>query len=356
MQQIPRPTIAENQGAQGAEGVAGAESLGVGLLRVEGLKTYFPGPRTSGLPWGTRATVKAVDGVDFAIPRGRTLGLVGESGSGKSTVARSVLRLTTVTAGRVVFDGQDLARLGVRPLRRLRQRMQMIFQDPYASLDPRQTVGYTVGEGLLIHKRVSSRHELRDRVDQLLEMVGLNGELANRYPHEFSGGQRQRVGIACALATEPDFIVADEPISALDVSIQAQIINLLRDLQTRLGLTYLFISHDLRAVRYLSDDVAVMYLGKLVEVAPNASVFARPLHPYTQGLLRSAPVARWKRPETALPVVGGEMPNPMNPPPGCHFSTRCPHAMAVCRQSEPPLAPAASDPRHKVACFLVNPA
>ncbi len=323
------------------------------FLRVQGLKTYYPGPARGALPWGGRLQVKAVDGVDFDIPRGTTLGLVGESGSGKSTVGRSVLQLVKPTSGQVLFEGQDLCTLPARQLRPLRQRMQIIFQDPYASLDPRQTVGFTVGEPLLIHK-LATKRELAARVAALCEMVGLNPDLTNRYPHEFSGGQRQRVGIARALATNPELIIADEPISALDVSIQAQVLNLLRELQTRLHLTYLFISHDLRAVRYVSDAVAVMYLGKIVETAPAPQIFASAQHPYTQALLQSVPRPRWVG--GAAPVeLKGEIPSPLNPPPGCAFASRCPLVTERCRRETPPLIPMRAQPEQRVACFVTNP-
>ncbi len=323
------------------------------LLEVRGLRTHFPVTQPGKGIWPERAMLKAVDGVDFTIARGKTLGLVGESGSGKSTVARSVLQLIKPVAGEVHFEGRNLCQIKPQALRALRPRMQIIFQDPYASLDPRQTVGFTVGEPLMLHG-LKDRKQLRQRVTALFEMVGLNPDFANRYPHEFSGGQRQRVGIARALATNPDFVVADEPISALDISIQAQIINLLRDLQTRLHLTYLFISHDLRAVRYLSDEVAVMYLGKIVEIAPTATLFARPQHPYTQALLQAVPVARWQQTQARHEAIAGEIPSPIKPPTGCAFSTRCPHVMERCRKETPLLGPVTADGQQKAACFLVN--
>jgi oligopeptide transport system ATP-binding protein len=319
------------------------------MLSVRKLCTYFPGP-ARGLPWQGRATVRAVDGVSFDISQGCTLGLVGESGCGKSTVARSVLQLVRPTRGEVLFEGTNLCKMKDNELVPVRRLMQIIFQDPYASLDPRCTVGFTVGEGLLIHKLVEAK-ELRQRVADLLILVGLNPAFENRYPHEFSGGQRQRVGIARALATNPTFIVGDEPISALDVSIQAQIINLLRDLRDRLHLTMLFISHDLRAVRYLSDEVAVMYLGKIVEIAPTDSIFNSPLHPYTQALLQSVPKPRWSGSSTMVEIKG-EVPSPLNPPSGCYFSTRCPHVMPRCQETQPALVEAQVG--HKVACFLVS--
>lgn len=321
------------------------------VLTVRNLRTHFPGPAV-GLPWQGRTTVRAVDDVSFSISHGRTMGLVGESGCGKSTVARSVLQLVRPTNGQVMFDGIDLCKLKPKALVPLRKQMQIIFQDPYASLDPRATIGFTIAEGLLIHK-LANKHDLRQRVADLMLMVGLNPAFENRYPHEFSGGQRQRVGIARALATNPKFIIGDEPISALDVSIQAQIINLLRDLRARLNLTMLFISHDLRAVRYLSDEVGVMYLGKIVESAPTDMLFKQPAHPYTQALLNSVPKPRWV---DGRPIVEikGEVPSPLNPPSGCYFSTRCPHVMPRCKQAQPALVEAQTG--HKVACFLLNDA
>ena len=323
------------------------------IMRVCGLKTYYPGPHKGVWPWSGRLTVKAVDDVSLDIRRGQTLGLVGESGCGKTTVGRSLLQLVRPTAGEVFFEGQDLCKLKDAELHPLRKRMQIIFQDPYASLDSRCTIGFTISEGLLIHKLVPQA-EVRDRVAELMMTVGLNPAFENRYPHEFSGGQRQRVGIARALATGPTFIVGDEPISALDVSIQAQIINLLRTLRDKLRLTMLFISHDLRAVRYLSDRIAVMYLGKIVEMAPTDNLFATPLHPYTQALLGSVPKPSWSAAEAVAISLSGDVPSPINPPSGCYFSTRCPHAMPRCRESQPVLGEA--QPGHKVACFLVSSA
>lgn len=319
------------------------------VLSVHNLRTHFPGPAL-GLPWQGRTTVRAVDDVSFSISHGRTMGLVGESGCGKSTVARSILQLVRPTSGQVLFEGIDLCKLKPKALAPLRKQMQIIFQDPYASLDPRATIGFTIGEGLLIHKLVNER-DLRQRVADLMLMVGLNPAFENRYPHEFSGGQRQRVGIARALATNPKFIIGDEPISALDVSIQAQIINLLRDLRARLNLTMLFISHDLRAVRYLSDEVAVMYLGKIVECAPTDLLFKQPAHPYTQALLNSVPKPRWVD-GRQIAEIKGEVPSPLNPPSGCYFSTRCPHVMPRCKQEQPALVEVQAG--HKAACFLLN--
>jgi len=295
--------------------------------------------------------VHAVDGVSFAIPRGRTLALVGESGCGKSTVARLLVGLYAPTRGEVVFDGQATAALSGAPLRALRRRMQMIFQDPYASLNPRMTVGSIVGEPLEVHGIGKSKKERQERVQELLKIVGLNPYFINRYPHEFSGGQRQRIGIARALAVNPSFIVCDEPISALDVSIQAQIINLLEDLQEEFNLTYLFIAHDLSVVRHISDRIAVMYLGKIVELAERDELYAKPMHPYTQALLSAVPI-----PDPAIEsqrkriILEGDVPSPASPPKGCHFSTRCPKVMDICRQEEPPFKDYGGG--HFAACYL----
>ena len=321
------------------------------LMTVRGLKMYFPGPRKGFWPWQGRYMVKAVDGVDFDIRRGETLGLVGESGCGKSTIARAMLQLHRPTAGQVFFEGVDLCNMKAKDLRGIRPRAQIIFQDPYASLDPRRSIGYTIGEPLLITGMVNDR-ERRERVAELLQLVGLNPAYENRYPHEFSGGQRQRVGVARALATNPDFIVADEPISSLDVSIQAQVINLLRDLRVRLDLTYLFISHDLRVVRYISDDVAVMYLGKLVEIAPTEELFDRPVHPYTQALLSAVPSPRWELAGVERIKLEGEVPSPIDPPPGCHFAPRCRRATDQCHLENPSLVEVG--PGHKVSCHYIS--
>jgi len=295
--------------------------------------------------------IRAVDGVSFDIRQGETLGLVGESGSGKSTTGRTILHLERPTEGSVVFDGAELSTLEPEELRRARRQMQMIFQDPYASLNPRTTVGRTVREPLDVHEvgTVEARGQM---VEALLERVGLDPKLGDRYPHEFSGGQRQRVGIARALATRPKFVVADEPISALDVSIQAQIVNLLADLKEDLGLTYLFIAHDLSMVRHISDRVAVMYLGRIVELADTDGIFSNPLHPYTKALLSSIPIPdpagasareRW--------TLEGDVPSPADPPDGCHFHTRCPFASQRCQDEDPALRPtSATGQPHKVAC------
>jgi oligopeptide transport system ATP-binding protein len=321
------------------------------LLRVEGLKMHFPGPRLGGLPWQGRAAIKAVDGVDFEINRGQTLGLVGESGCGKSTLARAVLQLYRPTAGKVLYEDRDLCKMSDAQLRPIRQNAQIIFQDPYASLDPRCSIGFTIAEPLML-AGMKNEHNRRERVLELLRLVGLDAIIENRYPHEFSGGQRQRVGIARALVTNPSFVICDEPVSALDVSVQAQVINLLRELQVRLNLTYLFISHDLRVVRYLSDRVAVMYLGRIIEIAPTEDLFVSPLHPYTRALLSAVPRARWEDSGVSQIVLKGEVPSPIDPPPGCHFAPRCPIAVVSCSQSTPPLKEVATG--HKTACFLAE--
>ena len=303
------------------------------LLAVENLTRHFP--IMQGVFRRQVGTVKAVDGLDFVIHERETLGLVGESGCGKSTAGRVILRLHDATAGRIVFRGTDITRIEGEALRRLRPRMQMIFQDPQDSLNPRMTVGSILGEPLLEHGVVRAG-ALRERVEALLESVGLDPGFTNRYPHEFSGGQRQRIGVARALALDPEFIVCDEPIAALDVSIQAQVVNLLEDLQERLGLTYLFISHDLGMIRHIADRVAVMYLGRIVELAPSDVLYRQPLHPYTRALLSAVPVhdpeieARRER-----IILTGDVPSPADPPPGCHFSTRCPLAAPECSQREP---------------------
>ncbi len=321
------------------------------LVRVEGLKKYFP--ITRGIVIQRHiGDVKAVDGISFEIYRGETLGLVGESGCGKSTTGRTILQLYRPTAGEVYFDGVNLVQLKGNALRRMRRRMQMIFQDPYASLNPRMTVGNIIAEPLEVHG-VAGGKEKRERVQELLQLVGLNPYFINRYPHEFSGGQRQRIGIARALALQPDFIVCDEPISALDVSIQAQVVNLLEELQERFGLTYLFIAHDLSMVRHISDRVAVMYLGKIVELTDRDSLYTNPLHPYTQALLSAVPI-----PDPVIEerreriILEGDVPSPANPPRGCNFSTRCPVAMEVCFEVEPELKEVASG--HRVACHLAG--
>ncbi len=325
------------------------------LLNVEHLKMYFP--ITKGLIiQRTVGYVKAVDDISFFIRKGETLGLVGESGCGKSTTGRATLQLYKPTAGHVYFreDGKmvDLTTLKRKELQPMRRRMQIIFQDPYASLNPRMTVGGIVGEPLEVHHIASGKKKL-ERVKELLDLVGLNPYFINRYPHEFSGGQRQRIGVARALAINPEFIVCDEPISALDVSIQAQIINLLEDLQERLGLTYLFIAHDLAVVRHISDRVAVMYLGKLVETADRDELYEHPLHPYTQALLSAAPIPDPVIEEKRQRIIlEGDVPTPINPPKGCNFSTRCPRVMDICREVEPEMKEVS--PGHWVACHLFD--
>jgi oligopeptide transport system ATP-binding protein len=320
------------------------------LLKVEGLKMHFP--ITSGVFFQRQvAAVRAVDGLDFTIKKGETLGLVGESGCGKSTAGRAILQLYKPTGGKVIFKGRDIVKTTREEMRLLRREMQMIFQDPYASLNPRMTVGDIIGEPLKVHKLASGTAR-QERVQELLRVVGLNPNFASRYPHEFSGGQRQRIGIARALAVNPEFIVADEPISALDVSIRAQIINLMEDLQSEFGLTYLFIAHDLSVVRHISDRVAVMYLGKIVELAERAELYEHALMPYTKALLSAVPIpdpmAEAKRERI---ILTGDVPSPINPPQGCHFHTRCPIAIAACREIDPPLEEKA--PGHWAACIRV---
>ena len=304
------------------------------LVQVINLKKYFPIYRGAVLQRHV-GDIKAVDGVSFDIYPGETLGLVGESGCGKTTTGRTILQLYEPTDGQIVFEGVDLTTLKENDLRRMRSHMQMIFQDPYASLNPRMTVGSIISAPLEVHK-VARGKEKRERVDELLELVGLNPEFVNRYPHEFSGGQRQRIGIARALALSPDLIICDEPISSLDVSIQAQVVNLLEDLQEQLGLTYLFIAHDLSMVRHISDRMAVMYLGKIVELADRDEIYLHPLHPYTQALMSAVPVPDPDIAETRHRIIlEGDIPSPANPPVGCNFNTRCPIAREICFQEEP---------------------
>ncbi|MBI5035621.1 MAG: dipeptide ABC transporter ATP-binding protein [Chloroflexi bacterium] len=320
------------------------------LLEVKGLKKYFP--ITQGIIFQrVKAHVKAVDGLDFFVRKGETLGLVGESGCGKSTTGRTILQLYRPTEGDVIFEGKNLASLKGEELRKMRRHMQMIFQDPYASLNPRMTVGDIIGEPLEVHD-IAKGKEKKERVQELLTIVGLNPYFVNRYPHEFSGGQRQRIGVARSLAVNPDFIVCDEPISALDVSIQAQIINLLEELQQKFNLTYLFIAHDLSVVRHISDRVAVMYLGKIVELTDRDALYKNPLHPYTKALLSAVPipdpVVEEKRERI---ILVGDVPSPVNPPSGCRFHTRCPIAIDRCKREDPEFRNVGNE--HYVACHLV---
>ena len=321
------------------------------LVEVDDLKVHFP--IRSGIFKTTKGSVKAVDGVTIEVRRGETLGLVGESGCGKSTIGRAMIRLRDATGGSVRFDGVDLTTLGSGGLRKMRRRMQIIFQDPYGSLDPRMTVGSIVSEPIETH-HLASGEAKKERVAELLRLVGLDPKYVRRYPHEFSGGQRQRIGVARALAVEPEFIVCDEPISALDVSIQAQVLNLLTDLRSRLGLTYLFVAHDLSVVKHISDRVAVMYLGKVVEIGPPDQLYAAPGHPYTRALLSAVPVpdpvSERKRKRV---ILKGDVPSPVNPPPGCRFHTRCWLYERLgkpenCRTIDPPLE--VLDGQHKAAC------
>jgi oligopeptide transport system ATP-binding protein len=315
------------------------------LLEVRGLRKYFP---VGGGMFRSTSYVRAVDGVDLDLHAGETLGLVGESGCGKSTLGRLVLRLIEADEGQIRFEGRDVRALGRNDLRTLRRRMQIIFQDPYASLNPRMTVGEAIGEGLLIHKLCSAA-ERPDRVAELLETVGLRPEHAARYPHEFSGGQRQRVGVARALALSPALIIADEPVSSLDVSVQAQILNLLLELQQKFGMAYLFISHDLRVVRHLCDRVAVMYLGRLVEVAAATDLYDAPQHPYTEALLSAVPQPDPSARHDRI-VLSGDVPSPITPPPGCPFHPRCAKAVDRCRSERPELREVR--PGHQSACHL----
>jgi oligopeptide transport system ATP-binding protein len=327
------------------------------LVDVDHLKVYFP--IYAGLLQRRSGDVRAVDDITFAISRGETFGLVGESGCGKSTTGRAVIRLRNPTAGTVNFDGRDLMSLSREELRLARRRMQIIFQDPYSSLNPRMTVSSIIGEPLDTHN-LGSKSSRQERVAELLQLVGLNPNYRNRYPHEFSGGQRQRIGVARALAVEPEFIVSDEPISALDVSIQAQVLNLLVELRERFGLTYLFIAHDLSVVRHISDRVGVMYLGKLVEVGPPDTMYAGPGHPYTRALLSAVPIADPKTERKRKRVIlVGDVPSPVNPPPGCRFHTRCWLYESlgrpdVCRTEEPPLREVR--PQHFAACHFAEDA
>ncbi len=326
------------------------ETNGNTIITLDDLEVYY---RIGGGLFREAKIVKAVDGVTFDIRRGETLGLVGESGCGKSTLGKAILRLTEPTGGRVLFNGKDLAHLPKSAMREQRKHLQMIFQDPYASLNPRMTVGNIIGEPIRTFGLANGK-SVNAKVEDLMETVGLSRRFIKRYPHEFSGGQRQRIGIARALAVDPEFIVADEPISALDVSIQAQIMNLMERLQAEKGLTYLFISHDLRAVRHLSDRVAVMYLGKIVELADGKDIYAEPLMPYSKALISAVPVPDPEIEATRERIIlTGDVPSPINPPPGCHFHTRCPFAIDDCKRIVPALAEI--KPNHFAACIRINP-
>lgn len=319
------------------------------LLEINNLKKYFP--VKAGVFKKTVAYVKAVDDISFFIKKGETLGLVGESGCGKSTAGATILRLLEATAGEVIFDGRDIISLNKGKLREIRKEMQIIFQDPYASLNPRMTVADIVGEPLDIHNLVKNKQEKYERVSQLMNNVGLTVKQMKRYPHEFSGGQRQRIGIARALAVNPKLIIADEPVSALDVSVQAQVINILQDLQQEYGLTYLFIAHDLSVVKHISDRVAVMYLGKIVEMTDKDEIYLNPLHPYTQSLLSAIPI-----PDPSLKkeriILEGDVPSPVDPPTGCRFHPRCPKAIDLCSSKEPEFKDYGNG--HYVACHLLD--
>jgi oligopeptide/dipeptide ABC transporter ATP-binding protein len=334
----------------GSAGAGDTRARGNGsrpLVEVRDLKKHFP--IVKGIFARPAGTVHAVDGVSFHIDPGETLGLVGESGCGKSTVGRTLLKLVEPTAGQIIIRGEDITGLDGEQMMPYRRQMQMIYQDPYASLNPRMSAGEIVAEPLLIH-RVANADERRDRVAALFERVGLRPELMRSYPHEFSGGQRQRIGIARALALSPELVVGDEPVSALDVSIQAQIINLLMDLQDELKLSYLFVALDLAVVEHLSHRVAVMYLGRLVELTDKTSLFEMPLHPYTEALLSAVPIPKYSARTRRRVILAGDVPSPINPPPGCHFHTRCPYAMARCRHEAPMLREML--PGHWAACHL----
>ena len=319
------------------------------LLQVKNLKKYFP--VKTGLFFDRQVRfVKAVDDVSFDVYDGETLGLVGETGCGKTTVARTILQLYHPTSGQIIFDDVDLTSLPENELRKMRRRMQMIFQDPYASLNPRMTVGSIISAPLDVHTNLN-RSEKQDKVQDLLKLVGLNPEFVNRYPHEFSGGQRQRIGIARALALSPDLVICDEPISSLDVSIQAQVVNLLEELQDRLGLTYIFVAHDLSMVRHISDRMVVMYLGKVMELADRNEIYLHPRHPYTKALMSAVPIPNPRKARDRQRIIlNGDIPSPLNPPQGCHFNTRCPQAQETCFQKDAEYREI--EPNHFVACHF----
>ena len=316
--------------------------MGNTILEVKNLKKYFKTPK---------GMLHAVDDVNFTIEEGKTLGVVGESGCGKSTTGRAILRLHEPTSGEVIFNGENILTKNADEMRLLRRQMQLIFQDPYASLDPRNTVSEIIGEPLKLQKLIPNKNERLDKVYELMETVGLAERLVNTYPHELDGGRRQRIGIARALAMEPKFIVCDEPVSALDVSIQAQILNLMQDLQEKMGLTYMFITHDLSVVHHFADDIAVMYLGQLIEKAPSGMLFDKPTHPYTQALLSAIPVPSLNKKRERI-LLKGEITSPINPKPGCRFAARCPYATDRCRSEEPKLREI--EPHHFVACHLCD--
>ena len=328
-----------------------AEANGSNLLEVNNLKMYFP-VNSRGIIPRHIADVKAVDDISFFVRQGETLGVVGESGCGKTTVGRSIMQVYDVTEGEIIFEGTDITKLNATQMRRMRRRMQMIFQDPYSSLNPRMTAGSIIGEPIRIHKMAASKGEYREQVEELLRVVGLNPYMRDRYPHEFSGGQRQRIGIARALAVRPSLIIADEPVSALDVSIQAQVINLLEELQQQFNLTYLFIAHDLSVVRHISDRIVVMYLGKIVEIATREELYDNPLHPYSKALLSAVPIPDpiVERQRERI-VLTGDVPSPIRPPSGCRFHTRCPIAIDICSEEDPEFRDIGSD--HWAACHRI---
>ena len=345
--QAPTPALPRSRGREGSAPEAGEGIGGAPLVAVHGLKKHFPIHR--GVFSRVSGQVYAVDGVSFEIRRGETLGLVGESGCGKSTVGRTLLKLLEPTEGKIIVHGRDITGLDREQMLPYRRQMQMIYQDPYASLNPRMSAGEIVGEPLVIHG-IGDAKERRERVAELFDRVGLRPELTSAYPHEFSGGQRQRIGIARALALNPELIVGDEPVSALDVSIQAQIINLLMDLQDEFKLSYLFVAHDLAVVEHISDRVAVMYLGRIVELTDKTSLFEMPLHPYTEALLAAVPIPKARAKGRKRVILTGDVPSPINPPSGCHFHTRCAYAMARCRSEAPVLREVT--PGHWAACHL----